>query len=119
MVFFDSQWKAGLEPIAEQHAGGMLLPPVQTLVATIIFARKGKNANRVLLFYGKKTTQRVVFFDSQWKVGLEPIAEQHAGGMLLPPVQTLVATIIFARKGKNESSPVVLREKDHPTGGLF
>jgi len=27
-----------------QHAGGMLLPPVQTLVATIIFA-KGKNAN--------------------------------------------------------------------------
>ena len=29
-----------------QHAGGMLLPPVQTLVATLIFA-KGKNANRI------------------------------------------------------------------------
>jgi hypothetical protein len=25
---------------------------------------------------------------------------QHAGGMLLPPVQTLVATIIFAHRAK-------------------
>jgi len=32
------------------HAGGMVLPPVQTLVATIIMPvpRKDKNANRVL-----------------------------------------------------------------------
>jgi len=30
-----------------QYAGGILLPPVQTLVATIIFA-KGKNANESL-----------------------------------------------------------------------
>ena len=37
---------AGLEPIKMHHAGGILLPPVQTLVATLIFA-KGKNANRV------------------------------------------------------------------------
>jgi len=29
-----------------QHAGGMLLPPVQKLVATIIFA-KGKNAYQI------------------------------------------------------------------------
>ena len=33
-------------------------------------------------------------------VGLEPIAEQHAGGMLLPPVQTLVATSILSRQDK-------------------
>ena len=37
----------GLEQIQSQHAGGMLLPPVQKLVATFIFA-SGKNANRVL-----------------------------------------------------------------------
>jgi len=30
-----------------QHAGGMLLPPVQKLVATFIFALWGKNANRI------------------------------------------------------------------------
>ena len=36
----------GLEPIAVQGSGGALLTPVQTLVATLIFA-KGKNANRV------------------------------------------------------------------------
>ena len=34
------------EPITVQHADGMLLPPVQKLVATIIFAI-GKNANRI------------------------------------------------------------------------
>ena len=28
--------------------------------------------------------------------GIEPIAEQQSGGLLLTPVQTLVATIIFA-----------------------
>ena len=38
----------GFEPIAVQHADGMLLPPVQKLVATIIFALWGKNVNRVL-----------------------------------------------------------------------
>ena len=36
----------GFEPFRMQHAGGMLLPPVQKLVATIIFA-KGKNANQI------------------------------------------------------------------------
>ena len=30
----------------QQHAGGMLLPPVRKLVATIIFA-KGENGNRI------------------------------------------------------------------------
>ena len=35
-----------LEPIAVELSGGQFLPPVQTLVATLIFA-KGKNANRV------------------------------------------------------------------------
>ena len=37
----------GLEPIYMQPAGGRLLPPVQTLVASFIFAF-GKNAYRVL-----------------------------------------------------------------------
>jgi len=36
----------GFEPFRMQHACGMLLPPVQKLVATIIFA-KGKNANQI------------------------------------------------------------------------
>ena len=36
----------GLEPIAVELSGGQFLPPVQTLVATSIFA-KGENANRV------------------------------------------------------------------------
>ena len=45
-LFFFMYSRTGLEPLAVQHAGGMLLPPVQTLVATIIFAL-GKNANRV------------------------------------------------------------------------
>ena len=39
--------KTGLEPIAAQGSGGALLPPVQTLAATIIFAN-GKNAYQVL-----------------------------------------------------------------------
>ena len=39
--------KVGFEPIAVQHAGGMLLTPVQKLVATLIFAHTGKNANRI------------------------------------------------------------------------
>ena len=38
----------GLEHILSQHAGGMLLPPVETLVASFIFA-SGENVNRVLL----------------------------------------------------------------------
>ena len=44
--WFGGKWMVRFEPIAVQHAGGMLLPPVQTLVATIIFAT-GKNANRI------------------------------------------------------------------------
>ena len=38
---------AGLEPIAEELSDGQFLPPVQKLVATLIFAC-GKNAYRVL-----------------------------------------------------------------------
>ena len=41
--------------------------------------------------------------------GLEPIAEELSGGQFLPPVQTLVATLIFARPTqgqKGKSSPV-------------
>ena len=43
----------GREPIAEELSGGQFLPPVQTLVATLIFAN-GENANRVPLSAPKK-----------------------------------------------------------------
>ena len=38
--------ETGLEPIAVELSGGQFLPPVQTLVATLIFTY-GKNAYRV------------------------------------------------------------------------
>jgi hypothetical protein len=38
----------GIEPIQMQMSGGHLLPPVQTLVATLIFC-KAENANRFRL----------------------------------------------------------------------
>ena len=38
-------YATGIEPIAVELSGGQFQPPVQTLVATIIFA-KGENANR-------------------------------------------------------------------------
>ena len=38
----------GFEPIAVQHPSGVLLPPVQKLVATLIFFHRVKeNANRI------------------------------------------------------------------------
>jgi len=36
-LFWYGHLDGGFEPIAVQHAGGMLLPPVQKLVATSIF----------------------------------------------------------------------------------
>ena len=58
----------GFEPIAVQYAGGILLPPVQTLVATLI--------NRIPhpLLFG--------FFFCR-DVGFEPIGMQHPSGVLL------------------------------------
>ena len=47
MPAFSCLRKTGHEPIAEELSGGQFLPPVQTLVATLIFAI-GENANRVL-----------------------------------------------------------------------
>jgi len=50
----DTHWVSGLfasfgrdSKDKSQHAGGMLLPPVQKLVATLVFA-KGENANESL-----------------------------------------------------------------------
>ena len=43
------------------------------------------------------------------EVGLEPIAVELSGGQFLPPVQKLVATLIFARPTQGQkckSSPV-------------
>ena len=46
----------------------------------------------------KEDTQSgVLFFAAD--AGFEPIAVQHAGGMLLPPVQKLVTSSIFATPG--------------------
>ncbi len=45
------------------------------------------------------------------------IQSQHPGGVLLPPVQTLVASYIFARPGKNAAeSPADHQEPGNPTG---
>ena len=42
---------------------------------------------------------------------------QHAGGMLLPPVQKLVATSIFRHRQKMQTSPVTSTKKqDTPVG---
>jgi len=46
--------REGTHKIKSQYAGGILLQPVQKLVATLIFARltgKGKNANEFLPVY--------------------------------------------------------------------
>ena len=45
------------------------------------------------------------------EAGLEPIAVELSGGQFLPPVQKLVATLIFARPTQGQtckSSPVTL-----------
>jgi len=42
--------------------------------------------------------------------GLEPIAVQMSGGHLLPPVQKLVATFIFAHRAKMHIESVISRE---------
>ena len=65
----------------------------------------GKNANRIHHFptqqrrgaakQTKPSPKGLGFwFGGEWMVRFEPIAVQHAGGMLLPPVQKLAATII-------------------------
>ena len=46
------------------------------------------------------------------EIGLEPIAVQHAGGMLLTPVQTLVATLISAHGAEMQTSPYRPPEKN-------
>ena len=53
--------EAGLEPIAVELSGGQFLPPVQKLVATLIFARptQGQKCKRVpfgnRIFQGKRS----------------------------------------------------------------
>ena len=50
----------GFEPFRMQHAGGMLLSPVQKLMATIIFA-KGKNANQIPPSPNSETEGMIIF----------------------------------------------------------
>ena len=67
-----------------QHAGGMLLTPVQTLAATLIFAPLGQKCiSSPVVFADTATTHSGGGFFGI--AGLEPIAAQHAGGMLLTP----------------------------------
>ena len=40
--------------------------------------------------------------------GFEPSQMQHAGGMLLPPVQTLVATDLLAKPKSKQIPPSVI-----------
>ena len=60
----------------------------------------------------RKATQAGGLFFFSADLGLEPIAVQHAGGMLLTPVQKLAATIIFAPRAKMHiESYIVHHEK--------
>ena len=54
----------------------------------------------------KKPHHSVWFFFFLPDDGLEQIESQHAGGMLLPPVQKLVASFILPQRAKCKSSPV-------------
>jgi hypothetical protein len=58
----------------------VLLPPVQTLAATIIFA-KGEKANRFRSQKSPAPTGLALFGAGDRRI--EPIAEQHPGGVLL------------------------------------
>ena len=55
----------------------------------------------------KKTSSYELVFFVVGEDGLKPISMQLSGGQLLPPVQKLVATLIFA-KGENVLEPVLL-----------
>ena len=62
MVSFFFFKSAGFEPIYMELSGGQFLPPVQTLVATSIFA-KGENAYRVLSSAPKTGNPRQMLVD--------------------------------------------------------
>ena len=74
----------GLKPIAVKLSGGQFLPPVQTLVATLIHRFRCRHyplyPNGVSLIL--------------LPTGIEPIGMELSGGQFLPPVQTLVASLI-------------------------
>ena len=51
---------------------------------------------------------------------IRKIKSQHPGGVLLPPVQTLVATIIFALRAKMQTNrPRVTPRSGHPSGSPY
>ena len=93
--FFYQGIQRGVEPIAEQQSGGLLLTPVQTLVATSILP--AAKCISMTLGSTKKNDHPFgwSFFYQGIQRGVEPIAEQQSGGLLLTPVQTLVATSIL------------------------
>ncbi len=60
----------------------------------------------------KKSTQEggLFVFGMVLEIGLEPIAEQQSGGLLLSPVQTLVTTFVFAN-GKNATESYIVHQR--------
>jgi len=52
-----------------------------------------------------------LFFGMELEIGLEPIAVELSGGQFLPPVQTLVATMIV--------ESYIVHHKSHPNRGGF
>ena len=85
----------GFEPILMQHSCGVLLPPVQKLVASLIKSNPSSSAESTAYPSGY-----LIFFCGC--EGFEPILTQHPCGVLLPPVQKLVASLIKS----NPPSPV-------------
>ena len=47
------------------------------------------------------------------------MAVELSGGQFQPPVQTLVATIIFAKAKMQIDSRTLLQKEGHPTGVFF
>ena len=72
-----------------QYAGGILLTPVQTLVATLINESHYPPQKRE-----SHPDRGGFFFFLLVKNGIRTSEMQYAGGILLTPVQTLVATLI-------------------------
>ena len=67
----------------------------------------------------KTQTLRSGFFGLVGMVRFKPIYMQHAGGMLLPPVQKLVATFIFALWAKMQIESLISFPHTAPYGVVF
>ena len=89
----------GFEPIYMHVSGGHMLTPVQTLVATLIFALRKCISNPSHFFpkIGSIPHSKGCGLILPIK-GFKPIYMHVSDGHMLTPVQTLVATLIFASR---------------------